>query len=254
MKNCTDIEHKLIDFIEGNLPEKEKKSVENHIEYCENCNDEFVKTKILFGKMDNVLEEMPSEKLRLNFNDFLAEEKLKHDNVIALNSEIKLKPYLQAVASVALIISAFLLGRFELKSEKEFAQKDIQKQEKILAMLGNNQSASKRIQAIDLSAEMPENTKIIDALISRLYNDKNTNVRLEVVGALAKFSNLESVRNALIKALETDEDPIVQIELIKILTKIQEKRALKPMKKLLKEKETENYVKQELQYHIASLL
>ena len=46
----------------------------------------------------------------------------------------------------------------------------------------------------------------------------------------------------------------MQIELIQLLGNIQEKRALEPMRKLLEDQGTPNYVKQELQYNIASLL
>ena len=57
----------------------------------------------------------------------------------------------------------------------------------------------------------------------------------------------------MIKSLETEKVPTMQIELIQILAKIQEKRALEPMKKLLNNEETPAYVKQELEYNIASL-
>ena len=68
-----------------------------------------------------------------------------------------------------------------------------------------------------------------------------------------EFSEEEMVKKALIKALETDKDPAIQIELIQVLVKIQEKRALSPMKKLLKNEDVPEYVKKEIQFNIPSL-
>ena len=90
--------------------------------------------------------------------------------------------------------------------------------------------------------------------MNRLFFDKNTNVRLAAAETLSKFSSEEIVRDALIKSLETDKNTSVQIELIEILAKIQEKRAIKPMEKMLNSEETPLYVKQQLQLNLPSLL
>ena len=58
------------------------------------------------------------------------------------------------------------------------------------------------------------------------------------------------VKDALIKSLETDKDPAIQIELIQVLVKIQEKRALSPMKKLLRNDQVPEYVKNEIKINI----
>ena len=52
----------------------------------------------------------------------------------------------------------------------------------------------------------------------------------------------------------TDKSTSVQIELIQILAKIQERKAIKPMEKMLKSEETPQYVKQQLQLNLPSLL
>ena len=116
-------------------------------------------------------------------------------------------------------------------------------------------SASKRILAVSNTEEFTtKDTKIIEALINRLFFDKNTNVRLAAAEALSKFSSEIIVRDALIKSLETDKSTSIQIELITILSKIQEKRAIKPMRKMLENEETPQYVKQQLQANLSTLL
>ncbi len=252
---CNDIENKLIGFIEGELTKQESSLIQNHIDSCSNCKDEVNEMKSFLRVLDTDAEETPSANLKMNFDAFLEQEK-KQTKVVQLQPKNNWKSHLRIAASILIVVSAFLIGKHQSgKNQLTIAERQKIKEEKQVLALLENQSASKRIQAIDLSEEFTKtDTKIIDALINKLFNDKNVNVRLAAAEALSKFSSLEKVKAALIKSLETEKVSSMQIELIQILGKIQEKRALEPMRKLLKNKETPNYVKQELQYNIASLL
>lgn len=257
MKNCNNIQEKLIDYIDKNLSNEEVALVENHLKGCENCAKELTEMQQIFGVIRSDVTETPSKNIKLNFDKFLSEEKEKlitKTKVVQLEPKQDWQQYLRIVASIAVVVSAFLLGKYQPNTNSKMASEPTQKQKEVLAMF-DNQSASKRIHAIDLSNEVAlPNNIIIEALIDRLFNDENTNVRLASAEALAKFSSAGIVRNALIKALETDKEPSLQVELIQILAKIKEKEALEPMKNLLNQEETPNFVKQELQYSIASLL
>ena len=144
---------------------------------------------------------------------------------------------------VLIVLSAFLLGKFQSDNASSIENQTAQ----VLTLLEDN-SASKRILAVTSAEDFTnKDTKIIEALINRLFFDKNTNVRLAAAEALSKFSSEAMVRDALIKSLETDKNTSVQIEVITILSKIQEKRAIKPMEKMLENEETPQYVKQQLQ-------
>lgn len=257
MKNSKNIQEKLIDYIDNNLPQSEIELVENHLKSSEESAKEVAEMQQLFKAIASDNEEKPSKNLQLNFDKMLAEEKEKlatETKVVQLEPKEDWKQFLRIAASIALVVSAFFIGKYQSNNNSELANKTTKQEKQVLAMI-KNQSASKRIQAIDLSEEIiqPDNT-IIEALVSRLFNDENTNVRLASAEALSKFSSSETVRNALIKALETDTEPTVQIELIQILAKIQEKRALEPMQKLLEKEETPEFLKQQLQQNIASLL
>lgn len=263
MKNCNNIQEKLSDYIDQNLQKNEVELVENHLKNCENCTKELAELQQLFTVFSSDVDELPSENLHLNFNKILLEESEKlttATKVVSLNTVEKSsskhdwKQYLRIVASIAIVISAFLIGKYQPNKQTQLANQPTKQEKQVLAMLTND-SASKRIQGIDLSEEIthPDNA-IINALISRLFTDENTNVRLASAEALAKFTSLTIVKDALLKALETDKEPTVQIELIQILAKIQEKRALEPMQKLLKKEDTPKFIKQELQHNIASLL
>lgn len=254
---CKNIQNQLIDYIENNISKEEKLSIETHINSCSNCKDELENTKQFFSVLSEDKMEQPSANLKLNFEKVLAEEiENKETKVITLTPKKDWKSYIRVAASIAIVASAFLLGRYQSNQQKITAahQQKVQQENNVLAML-ENQSASKRILAVSNSEKINQpDTKIIEALIQRLYYDKNTNVRLAAAETLAKFSSQEMVKTALIKSLETEKVASVQIELIQILAKIQEKRALEPMQKLLQKEETPNYVKQELAYNIPSLL
>ncbi|WP_435261455.1 HEAT repeat domain-containing protein [Tenacibaculum sp. nBUS_03] len=253
---CNDIQNQLIDYIDNKLLKEERLIVENHIKTCDNCAKELKQIEDIISVISNDELEQPSESLKLNFEDFLAKEIKKSEaKVISINSKSDWKSYLKIAASILIVLSAFLIGRQSNQQKTATASKQkTQQQQQFFALL-DNQSASKRILGVNNSKKFSKNnTEIIEAIVDKLFYDKNVNVRLAAAEALSKFSSLELVKTALIKALQTEKEAIIQIELIQILAKIQEKRALEPMKKLLENKETPNYVKQELQYNIPSLL
>lgn len=256
---CDKIKNSILDYIEKNLSEKKSAEFVNHMNTCENCKTELKVMQELLSIIPNDIIEHPSENLRNNFEKMLSEEKKNLKiKVVKLQPKIYWKSYFRVAASIVLIISAFFLGKYQTETpNNDIATSSQQKvkDEKLLLALIENQSASKRILAVSYSEKFTNtDIEIIQALINRLFYDKNTNVRLSAAEALSKFSSLEIVKSALIKSLETEKDSSIQIELIQILVKIQEKRALKPMKKLLNNKDVPNYVKQELQYSISNLL
>lgn len=251
---CKDIQYQLADYIDKQLSSEENIAVEAHVEDCEDCKKELQELMQLFTTLSNEPVEEPTAKLRANFEQMIALEKaVLEPKVISIDRSTNWKSYLRVAASILIVVSAFLLGRFADPEGNEGTPNELRTAE-VLAQF-ENQSASKRIQAVNTSEEFTnKDTKIIEALINRLFFDKNTSVRLAAVEALSKFTSEEMVKTALIKSLETDKDPAIQIELIQILSKIQEKRALEPMKKLLENKDVPSYVKQELQSNLPNLL
>ncbi len=256
---CDKIQNSILDYIEKNLSEKKAAECTTHINTCKNCKAELKEMQVFLSVIPTNKEEYPSKNLRKNFEQMLSEEKrLQETKVVKMQAKTNWKWYLQVAAGIALLISAFFFGKYQTLTPKNtivISNQQKVEDEKLLLALIENQSASKRIQAVSYSEKFTNtDIKIIQALIDRLFYDENTNVRLSAAEALLKFSSLEMVKFALIKALETDNDSSVQIELIQILAKIQEKRALEPMKKLLNKEDVPNYVKQELQYTISNLL
>lgn len=252
---CEEIQDKLADFIDQNLPEQEMKDIQKYLDDNEECAQEVAEMRALFFEMSEEKMEQPSASLRMNFEQLLEEEKAKvstneseETKVISLQKHTSWKSYLRIAASILIVASAFVIGTMVGNGTEENTQI-----KQVLATI-EDESASQRIAALNRSEHIETtDRRVLQAFIDRLLYDEKPSVRLAAVEALAKFSSEEMVKVALLKALEKDTDPAMQIELIQVLVKIEEKRALTPMKNLLNDEEVPEYVKKEIQFNIPSL-
>ncbi len=258
------IEQQLIDFIDGNLTVEERQKVQKYIDTDETIKKEYEALKSLLGAFNKVEEVQPSNKLRSNFHEMLAEEKqLQELKVISINkseSDFNWKRAFQIAASFLLVFLGYFAGNYGANKEAskeitELKTETVQlKSQMTLAMLENN-SASTRIQAVNFSEELEEvDTTIITALIDRMQYDDNINVRLAAAEALYRFSDSELVKTAFIDALETVKEPDLQIAIIQFLVDIQEKRAIEPMRQLLDQPETPEFVKAQANSGISEII
>ncbi|PQJ79657.1 HEAT repeat domain-containing protein [Polaribacter porphyrae] len=245
-----DITNKLSLYLEGSLSNGDKIDVENQLKNSETLRKELEELNSFLNILNSEKMETPSANLQLSFDKMLAQEiENQQPKVVQLKPKTDWKQFLRIAASIVIVLSAFLLGKYQSNESKVNNN-----QNQVLALLENN-SASKRIEAVISTEDFSiKDTKILKALINRLFFDKNTNVRLAAAEALSKFSEEKMVRDAFIKSLETDKNPTIQLEVIQILSDIQEKRAIKPMEKMLDNEETPQYVKQQLKLNLSSLL
>ena len=257
--SCTEIENSIVDYIDGTLSTNEVKAVNNHIASCNTCKLIFNETTELFNAFANEPLVQPSENLKTSFEQLLAKEKQEQHKVISIQSRKKNrdKTLLQVAASIAILLSGYLLGGYQesINSKQEITSYQNQHKENMLLAMIDNTSPSKRIKAVNYTEELttPDIT-ILKALIERMQQDSNSNVRLTAVEALSKFTDNELVKTSLIETLTLEKDPSIQIEIIQILVDIQEKRALDPMKKLLEEPDLPNYLKTQVNIGIAKLI
>jgi hypothetical protein len=258
---CEKIQNSLVDYIENNLSEKEDLAMKAHIETCNNCQVALTETREFISEVSNEELEQPSENLRINFENMLADEKhLQQTKIVQLKPTQHWKYFLQIAATILLVLSSFFFGRYQntQQLDAQVAELKIEnlvsKQHTILALM-DNQSASKRIQGVQYVEEFTNlDPKIVEALVKRMLHDENTNVRLTAVNALQGFITSEEVKDGFIKALETEKDPAIQITLIQSLVKIQSKKALKPMQQLLEQDETQPFVKEEIKLAFSTII
>lgn len=253
----------LPEYLDGRLDSHRKRAVEKHLMVCEQCKTEKEELEILFSAFDNEIPEEPSAAVRIGFGKMLENEKQKiseGEKIIPINRENKssfLRNSLKIAAVISLLLCSYLLGKFH-NAERSTnpitnSSEPQDMQNEMLALL-NNTSASKRIQGVNYFEEMPDpDEEIINALKDRMLNDENNNVRLTAVEALGNFTASEMVKNSLVLALKSEKDPVIQIAIIQILVEIQEKKAVEPMQNLLKSKETEPFVKDQINALLPSI-
>lgn len=262
--NCEQIHTQLIDYLDGNLDNDVAKEIEKHIEHCDRCINELQELGVLLRDIDKEPQQLPDRRLRSNFDELLKKEIALQNDTKVVSLETNSKSYwkmgLQVAATVALVVSAYFYGKTNSKDSylQEMATLEKEKMEMKETMtisLIENESASKRLQAVNYAEEFEKpGNEILKALINKMYYDDQMNVRLAAAEALAKFAQNDLVRDALISALEKEEDPGMQIELIQILVSIQEKRAVPLMEKLLQNEATPNYVKDQVKVVLPSLI
>lgn len=244
-------------YLDGVLGEKEKAHVASHLKDCQACSEELERFQSLFGAIEKEVEMRPSDTIRNNFFEALEKEKLAEDKVISINTSATSAKnqwptnFLKIAASIALLFGAFFMGKYQQKFNGDMASLETEtleiKQTAMLSLI-ESQSANKRIQGVNFIEEFNNpDESIINALTNRMLSDQNTNVRLSAVDALSRFAKSETVKSAFIEALATEKNPSVQIAIIENLVRIQEKKSIKPMKKLLKQEDTQPFVKEEIE-------
>lgn len=262
--DCKTIEALIVDFLDGQLSEVDSQNVSQHIESCDNCKAIYDETKMLFSAFEHLESKEPSANLRSEFYKLLEEEKqLTTTKVVQVLPEKKEFPWKYAFQVAAAIILMFGGYFFGSHSSKQFASQEISalqqetvelRQDMMLAMI-ENQSPSKRIQAVNFTEHFVKpDHKILEALIGRMKYDGNVNVRLAAAEALSEFPESILVKDAFIEALSTQKDPSLQIAIIQFLVKIQEKRAIAPMQQLLEHEDTPNFVKEEVNSGISQII
>ncbi|WP_299111488.1 zf-HC2 domain-containing protein [uncultured Winogradskyella sp.] len=261
--NCKEIKYLITDYQDNNLDQAIKTLVEEHLNSCLSCKQIHQEFIHLIDTINQVKEDLPDNDLELSFNDMLAKEKLalKTSKSIVLKQKNKvIKSILQAAAVILIMISCYLFGNHKSNTSQinEIAtlkQEKTEMQTIATLSLMENESASKRLQAVNYAKNFSQpNNEILRVLIAKMNKDRHTNVRLAAANALAKFAENTNVRQALIKTLETEENPNMQIELIQILVDIEEKRAIPTMKKLLQNRETPSYIKDQINSELKQII
>jgi HEAT repeat protein len=171
---------------------------------------------------------------------------------------------LRIAAAVAILITGAFLGAFitiTIKNSttgKELSQLktevSILKKTALLTML-KEESSSNRIQAMDYAADLQNpDENVIKALFETLNHDRNVNVRMAAAYALSGFAGQKGVSDSLVQSLGMQADPILQVTLINILVERREKRALEPMKEIVRNAATLKEVKMVAERGIKVLL
>lgn len=251
------LEGLLIDFIDGRLTESERKEVKELL-----ANDDvrvlYEQLKQLTTAMDRSSQINPSSRLERSFHQMLQEE-IAEQHAPKAKQVFFTPTVLRAAAAVLLVAAGIAIGNYvnEYNTQKKqfaviqkqrdsIAAENLRLKNDMLAMIGNENSASQRMRGVNVALTYERaDDDVVNALVKTMNEDKNTNVRLAALDALSKFHQEPSVRKALIASLAKQNDPIVQIALIQLMVKMKEKGVLKDLNRIIEDTNTIKPVKDE---------
>ncbi|HTH57142.1 MAG TPA: HEAT repeat domain-containing protein [Cyclobacteriaceae bacterium] len=256
----------LIDYIDGNLNEVDRATVEKGLDENQEVVTLYRQLKEVMGLLDNVHHVEPSFSLRAKFVRSLSEEisaVQKTSSKTPAGNQAFFKPWvLRAAAGVILVIVGIVIGdRISVQRQHDEAIAKVQEQldeqkRMMMGMLKNQQSASQRVMGATVAYEMEQapDDEIVNALVKAMDEDPSTNVRLTALEALGKFYQQGHVRAKLIKSLSTQKDPVVQIALIRLLVQMKEKEVVNQLEKITHDDMIIKAVKDEAHTGILKLL
>jgi len=268
---CEHYEELFIARLQNTLTTEEDSVLEQHLRACPPCREELMALSLVWQDMATIETPEPSVAMEDNFNAMLQNYK---QSQAKQSAGAKLRGRLQQLwrgesrwplsYQLVLVLLSFFCGYMVFwhgKGEQQDRQltaltgevKEL-KQTMMLAML-ENPSASERMKAVSYTEELGNaDRQVIAALLTTLNSDPNVNVRLTTLDALAKLADHPEVREGLIKSVAQQESPLMQSAIADIMLKLQDKRAVKPLKKLLKEPGLNEGVRQKVTQTINSLI
>ncbi|GGF22680.1 HEAT repeat domain-containing protein [Hymenobacter cavernae] len=270
--NCEHAKEQLIDYLNHELPAADRSAVAAHLEECTECRQELLALQRVWGMMSAMPVPEPSENVRPAFYAMLASYK----------EEIQAKPsswatvwqWLQEVFTpqhaLRLAYSLGLVGvgvavGFWLNKQQLAQTPDNQQlvtltkqvadmRQVMLLSLIDNPSATERLRAVSYTKELSNaNPRVVEALLSTLNHDENVNVRLATLEALSQLAHEPAVRQGLVQSLAHQESPLVQSALADVMVQLQEKRSVKPLRRLLNDPALNEAVRGKIKESIQSL-
>ncbi|PLK42935.1 HEAT repeat domain-containing protein [Emticicia sp. TH156] len=261
------MEQLFADYLDNKLTNKQKQELESLLADDESLRAEFEELKAFYHNLPQPEAHEPDANLDFGFYMMLEKEKgaeqKRKEKAQKRNLRVSWvnSPALKYAAGVVFLLGFFLIGRKtadkDLGDLKELTQlkKDVEEtKELVMLSMLKRESASERIQAVNYSYDINKpDTEVLKALVKTLNNDPNINVRTAAAEALSHFGDEKVARDALIQTLLTQQEPTLQITVIDILANLGDKRAVKPLQKLLQNNETEDFVKRKAQESVKVL-
>jgi hypothetical protein len=265
----------LTAWLNDQLTEEERASVDAHVAGCEDCRGELEASRGVWELMGVVPSPEPPAGTLTRFNAMLEEYKesvavdTRAPGVwVKLKQVFTVQPGFAVAYSVLLILAGLGLGHWLGGSASAATTGSADKQqlaalttqvgemrELMMKSLLQNPSASERIKGISYTSEITTVDKsVIEALLTTLNNDPNVNVRLMTLEALTHYAGNPAVRAGLVESISQQESPLVQAAMADVMLKLQEKNAIKPLKKLLQQKNLNGLVRNKVEAAIARII
>lgn len=230
------IREKLIDYIDGRLPEAEKGEIQRTLDENPAVREEYEQLRILLQGLEEELPGIPSQKLIGRFEDWLDGYR---SQARPESKSLFFSTWFRLAASLLLLVLAggggyLIKSALDQRAEVAKLQKELAETKSlVLNQLQDKQSASQRILGVYAANELhTADDEIIKVLAKAMEEDPSSNVRMAALEALSRFYQDERVRTLLIGSLNRQTDPVVQIALIQWLVQMKEKSILQDLEKI----------------------
>jgi hypothetical protein len=258
----------LAEFITKNEPEK--KDIEAAIQTGELEYTQVNEIKSFCDKLSALPEPEPSDSLRSNFYQMLAQEKQKEatknnwrNSFLNFYQQLlNIIPLGKLAYSLVLLSLGGALGIWYNQSQNAESQRlaaltsEMQQMKKMMMLtLLEQPSATDRLKAVNLTSDMKSaDNKVIQALLQTLNYDPSVNVRLAAIEALYQHADNSVAREGLVHAISKQDSPLVQLALADIMVAMQEKDSVKQLKELLQKDNLNEAVKIKVKQSIQVLI
>ncbi|GAA3999901.1 hypothetical protein GCM10022408_08630 [Hymenobacter fastidiosus] len=262
----------LLAWLAGDLAAADQQAVDAHLAQCPACRQELTAVRELWQAMGTLPVPEPSELLRPRFYSMLAgfqaaEQQRQRWSVAGIRERLRewWQPAyaLRLAYSLALLLVGLVAG-YGLKgtpAAPEVARQaptataapETSRQVLLLEQLANP-SAVQRLKAVSHAEELaPTNERVLAALLSTLNQDPNVNVRLAALEVLTGLTQEPIVRQGLVKSLTQQDSPLVQSALADVMVQLQDRRSVRPLRKLLQQDNLNEQVKSKIEQSIETL-
>jgi hypothetical protein len=250
------LESLLIDYIDNRLNSVDRHLIEQELVHNPHACQLYEQLKELLETMERSARLEPSSQLKTKFEQNLQLE----ISTVRKPKTVFFQPvFYRVAAAVALMVMSGAIGYWisnnntehdrlaVIEKEMEVTRKQLaDTKQMMMAMLDNPQSASQRIQGVNVAMKIEQaDDEVVEALLKTMNEDPNTNVRLAALHALSRFRDDPAVRKELIHSLAKQNDPMVQITLIQLMVQMKEKTVVKELQRIVDDAGTLNAVKDE---------
>jgi hypothetical protein len=273
---CDRIREQIPECLAGRLDEAARENVIEHLETCSGCRAEMADMGVVWRGLESMPEPEPDPNTKIRFLGMLEAyqagmEAARQRPVVPVRTGFRTAGWWPSrtvwqVAMSCLLVAAGLAGGRYLLSPKTagtavnpdlaLLQGQVESLRQLVALsLLQEQSPTSRLRGVTYSVQMAKpDEQVEQALLRAVSHDSNVNVRLSAVDALEKLARANpAVRQALVDAIPVQDSPLVQIALIEVLVQLNEPNAALELRKLAKNAQADESVRQRAQWALDKL-
>jgi len=273
MKKTNHVLNQLTDYLGGSVSKADRIAIERHLKTCKSCNAEYTALTKVWTELGRLPDEKPGPQMRQRFYAELELQKSARELRMApevrwidrLNNLVARlwpkQPAVQFAIALVCLLVGYVIG-FRVDGGGNGSNGDVAQlrsevvnmQRLVMLSLLKTESASERIRGANWSERITRpDPEVFSALFESLNYDPVVNVRLAALEALSKYYDETEVKKGIIGSLLRQTSPLVQLALIQVITTVRDVEGMAALKELLKNKDLNKTVREQVEKHIKEM-